>query len=84
MYHIELARGVEKQLRKLPKSDLKKIAKKIDKLAIKPLPPGNEKLKGHDNLYRVRQGDYRIVYSIFEDKLVVCIVKVGHRREVYR
>lgn len=83
-YKIEFAKSAEKQLTDLPKIELKKLAKKIDKLASDPLPVGHEKMKGHDNLYRIRQGDYRILYSIFEQKLIILIVKIGHRREVYR
>lgn len=84
IYKIEFTRTAEKQFNDLPRTELKKIAKRIDKLGFDPFPSGHEKMKGHDDLYRVRQGDYRILYSVFEKKLVVLIVKIGHRREVYR
>lgn len=84
IYSIEFSRSAEKQFADVPRSELKKIAKRIDKLALDPFPPGHEKLKGLDDLYRIRQGDYRILYSIFEAKLIVLIVKIGHRREIYR
>ncbi len=83
-YTIEFSRAAEKQLYDLQNVDQKRIAKKIDKLASNPFPSGHEKLKGSDEFYRIRQGDYRIIYSIFEKKLTILIVKIGHRREVYR
>jgi len=49
-----------------------------------PRPPGNEKLRGEDQLYRVRQGDYRVIYTIKDAELLVLIITIGHRREVYR
>lgn len=84
IYKIEFTRPAEKQLSDLPRNELKKISKRIDKLAVNPFPPGYEKMKGEDDLYRIRQGDYRILYAVFEKKLLILIVKIGHRREVYR
>lgn len=81
---VEFSRAAEKQLENIPSSDQKKIVKKAEKLADNPFPSGHEKLKGEDHLYRIRQGDYRILYSVFEKKLLILIVKIGHRREVYR
>ncbi|MES2273609.1 MAG: type II toxin-antitoxin system RelE/ParE family toxin [Chlamydiota bacterium] len=83
-YKIEFTKAAEKSLADIPRADLKKLAKKIDKLASNPFPEGSEKLKGCDNLFRIRQGDYRILYSVCSGKLLVLIVKIGHRREVYR
>jgi len=83
-YKIEFTRAAEKQLADIPRAELKKFARRIEKLAEDPFPPGHEKMKGHEDLYRIRQGDYRILYSIFEGKLLVLIVKIGHRREIYR
>ena len=83
-YKIEYTRPAEKQLFDIQKIDQKKIAKRIEKLQDDPLPQGHEKLKGNEDIYRIRQGDYRILYSVFENKLVVLVVKIGHRREVYR
>ena len=83
-YKIEFTRTAEKQLSDVPQVDLKKLARRIDKLAQNPFPPGYEKMKGHDDLYRIRQGDYRVLYSVFEGKLLILVVKIGHRREVYR
>ena len=83
-YKIEFSRAAEDQFSKLPQKESKKIAKRIDKLASDPFPPKCEKLEGEDGIYRVRQGDYRILYSVFEKKLIVLVLKIGHRREIYR
>jgi mRNA interferase RelE/StbE len=74
---------VRKDLDSIPKSDLQRIMARIASLADNPRPPGSEKLSGEEK-YRVRQGNYRIIYSIEDSRLIVMIVKVGHRREVYR
>ena len=83
-YKIEFSKAAEKQIIDIPRVELKKLARRIDKLALDPFPSGHEKMKGHDDLYRIRQGDYRVLYTIFEKKLLILIVKIGHRREVYR
>ena len=83
-YTILYVRPVEKELRKLPASVRAKIIKKIYTLADEPRPRGAVKLSGSDSLYRVRQQTYRIVYEVRDTTLVVLIVKVAHRREVYR
>ena len=59
------------------------LKKKIDTLASNPIPEDSKKLKGKRDLYRIRVGDYRIVYTIENRKLVVLIIKIGHRREIY-
>jgi mRNA interferase RelE/StbE len=65
------------------KKDRQRIVERIGKLADDPRPPGSEKLSGQDR-YRLRQGDYRIVYSIADQDSTICVVKVGHRKDVYR
>jgi len=65
------------------KADRQRVVRRIRGLATDPRPPGCEKLSGRDK-YRVRQGRYRIVYSIEDDLLVIYVVKVGHRKDVYR
>jgi mRNA interferase RelE/StbE len=67
----------------LPKKERQRIARRIQSLSDQPRPQGCEKLSGEDK-YRIRQGDYRIVYSISDQDRTVVVVKVGHRREVYR
>ena len=82
-YEIYFRESVWKDLRKIPKGDLKRILDKIQTLSIDPRPHGCEKLTGQDR-YRIRSGRYRIVYSIQDYKLTVVIVKVAHRKEIYR
>lgn len=86
-YHVEFTTSAGREIRKLRKSIqpklMKNISERINALAEDPRPPGVEKVEGHD-LWRVRAGDYRIVYSVEEDVLTVVVVKIGHRREVYR
>jgi mRNA interferase RelE/StbE len=82
-YSLLIKHSAEKELRDLPKADLRRIMQRIRQLAVEPRPKGCEKLFG-DNSYRVRQGDYRILYTIDDARRLVEVFKVGHRREVYR
>jgi mRNA interferase RelE/StbE len=83
VYKVYFRESVEKDLVTVPKKDLKRILQRIKMLEDNPRPPGSEKLTGQER-YRIRQGQYRIVYSIQDYELTVWIVKVGHRKEVYR
>ena len=82
-YSVFFRESVHKDLRAIPKTDLGRILERISALAEDPRPPGCEKLTG-DERYRLRQGDYCILYSIQDDRLEVWVVKVGHRSDVYR
>jgi mRNA interferase RelE/StbE len=82
-YEIAFRKSVAKDLRAFPKSDVRRVMQRIRALADDPRPPGCEKLSGLEQ-YRVRQGVYRIVYEIADKRLRVVVVRVGHRREVYR
>ena len=82
-YKVFFKKSVEKDFGRFPKKDLKKIINRIGGLAEDPRPPGCEKLTGEDR-YRLRQGSYRIVYSIQDNELTVWVVKVGHRKDIYR
>jgi mRNA interferase RelE/StbE len=82
-YKIHFRESIQKDLRKISQNDVKRIIKRIDSLALEPRPYGCEKLTGQER-YRVRQGSYRILYSIHDDELVIWIVKIGHRKDVYR
>jgi mRNA interferase RelE/StbE len=82
-YRIFFRKSVKKDISGIPKKDLKKILQKIELLAFEPRPIGCEKLSGQEK-YRIRQENYRIVYSIQDYELTVWVVKVGHRKEVYR
>ena len=83
VYKIFFKRSVEKDFKSIPPKDLKKILDLIEMLAEDPRPSKSEKLTGQER-YRVRQGLYRIVYSIQDNELTVWIVKVGHRKDIYR
>ena len=83
IYELRFKASVTKDLRGLPKNDISRILAKAESLREDPRPPGSEKLSG-DEKYRIRQGDYRILYEIHDHVLVVMVVRVGHRREVYR
>lgn len=82
-YKLVFKQSVAKDLRTVPKRDVARILKRIRALAKNPRPLGCEKLSGQER-YRVRQGVYRIVYEIQDEMLLVTVVKVGHRREVYK
>ena len=82
-YKVYFKASVEKDFRAMPKKDLRKILLRIEELSRDPRPYGHEKLTGCER-YRIRQGRYRIVYSIQDKELTIWVVKVGHRREVYR
>lgn len=82
-YNLRIKRSAEKELKALPKANLSRIVDKIQSLTEDPRPPGHQKMSGHSQ-YRIRQGDYRILYTIDDTDRVVEIVKIGHRREVYR
>jgi mRNA interferase RelE/StbE len=84
-YTIEIARPAQRQLKKLDASTRKKISRRIDRLAEDPRPHGVVKLTDvSPPLYRIRDGQYRILYTIDDDKLIVLVIRIGHRSEVYR
>ena len=83
-YKVEILRGALKQLKKIPSELQERIKIKIDDLATEPRPNGVKKLKGKENAYRIRVGDYRVIYDIFDELLVVSVVEVGHRKNIYK
>ena len=83
IYKVYFKESVEKELKSIPKKDLSKILQRIFLLSQEPRPFGCEKLSDQER-YRIRQGNYRVIYSIQDDELVVWIVKVGDRKEIYR
>jgi mRNA interferase RelE/StbE len=83
-YELRFKPSVAKDLRGIPKTDVRRVLSRIQALRDDPRAPGCEKLAGGDELYRVRQGTYRIVYAIHDEQVVVEVIRVGHRREVYR
>ncbi len=83
-YKVVFKSSAVKEIESIPrKKERQQIIKRIGLLADNPRPPGCSKLSGHDK-YRIRQGTYRIVYGIEDDELIVYVVKVGHRKDVYR
>lgn len=84
MYQIEYTASAVKELRHVPKAQVRLIVQRIAALQVEPRPDSAITLRGYPGLYRIRQGKYRIIYRIHDDVLTVLIVKVGHRGEVYR
>ena len=82
-YKVLFKTSVEKDFSGIPRADVQRLLHRIKALEKNPRPPGCEKLTGQER-YRLRQGTYRIVYSIQDDELTVWVVKVGHRKDVYR
>jgi mRNA interferase RelE/StbE len=82
-YRVVFRKSVARDLRRIPNRDLRKILATIESFLADPRPLGSEKLSGQER-YRVRQGNYRIIYEIHDDEVVVVVVKVGHRKDVYR
>lgn len=83
-YQIEISTRAAKQLKKLSGDIRDKINEKILDLAENPRPSGVVKLENADNKYRIRVGNYRVLYEIEDDVLIVKVVRVGHRRDIYR
>jgi mRNA interferase RelE/StbE len=83
MYKIELRRRAQRALDKLPKADFDAVVGATNELAQTPRPRGIEKVKT-TGLWRIRQGDYRIVYAIDDSQKLITVVRIGHRREIYR
>lgn len=82
-YRIEIKRSAVKELNSIPQKEIGKILRKIKSLSSNPRPEGCTKLTNRED-YRIRVGNYRIVYSIHDDILLIIIIKIGHRKEVYR
>jgi mRNA interferase RelE/StbE len=82
-YELRFKTSVAKDLRDVPKTDLRRILERIEALRDDPRPAGCEKLSAQER-YRIRQGNYRILYEVLDAEVIVEVVKIGHRREVYR
>ena len=82
-YRIEIKKSAEKELKKIKRKDQERIIERIRGLAQNPRPPGSKRLSGEEK-YRIRQGDYRILYQIFDDTVLVVVVRIAHRRDVYK
>ena len=83
-YTVEIARRAIKSIAALPRQEQHRVRAAIDLLADEPRPPNCVALTGEESVYRVRVGDYRILYEVIDERLVVHVIRVGHRRDVYR
>jgi len=84
VYRVELRPSARRELLKIPRRDQLRLIRAMDGLAEVPRPKGVKKLGGAEDLNRIRVGDYRVVYIIQDDRLVVLVVRIGHRKDVYR
>jgi mRNA interferase RelE/StbE len=83
-YQVEISPAARRRIKKLKKAAQKRIVACIEALGGDPRPAGVKKLSGVEDLYRVREGDYRIIYQVQDEILLVLVLKVGHRRDVYK
>lgn len=83
-YQISITREASKTFRKLPPQVARRLKAAIQDLATDPRPPGSIQLVGGDGERRIRVGDYRVIYDVMDDELVILVLRLGHRREVYR
>ena len=83
-YRVEVARRAVKALARLPRREQQRVRAAVDLLASEPRPPGCAALVGEERAYRVRVGDYRIVYEVFDDRLLIQVIRIAHRRDVCR
>jgi mRNA interferase RelE/StbE len=83
-YEIEIGRTAEKQLKNLSERDQLRVVRAVLALAEEPHPRGTRKLSGYDDVFRIRVGRFRVLYSVAENRLVILILKIGHRKDVYR
>jgi mRNA interferase RelE/StbE len=83
-YRIEIKSSAAKELEKLPRKMIPKVVTAINGLAENPRPQGVKKLVGFEHTYRIRVGDYRVLYDIFEKKLIIEIIRIRHRKDVYK
>jgi mRNA interferase RelE/StbE len=83
-YRIEVSATAERQLKKIRREDKVRVLRAISLLASEPRPDGCKKMSGYDDIYRIRIGNYRVIYEIDGKRIIIVILKIGHRREVYR
>jgi mRNA interferase RelE/StbE len=83
-YTIEFKNSALKELRKLPKEFSEQIARDINDLSKNPRPHGHKKLEGNENLYRIRSGNFRVIYQIQDKMLIILIIRIGDRKEVFK
>jgi len=84
LYNIQWKKSAKKELRKLPRQNLKNILTQIESLEKNPFPINHKKIVGQNNTYRIRSGQYRIIYNVYEKILTIEIIKVGSRQSIYQ
>lgn len=84
MYKVKIAKKAQKEFKKIPGIYQRKISKAIKELAETPMPSSVKKMHGATNRYRIRVADYRIIYDVDGGEMVILVIKVGHRQQVYR
>jgi mRNA interferase RelE/StbE len=83
-FRVDLTAAARRQLEKLPPAIQHRLTTAMLRLGGDPWPPGAKRLKGPSEVFRIRVGDYRVLYRVIDDRLVVLLIRIGHRREVYR
>ena len=83
-YKVVISSSAEKSLKKVPKKDVQHIVVAMQRLAFHPFPVGSRKLSGYEKIFRIRIGKYRVIYEVEGQKLLILVLKVGHRKDIYR
>jgi len=83
-YKVVISSSAEKSLKKIPKKDVGRIVVAMQRLAVHPFPVGARKLSGYEKVFRVRIGKYRVIYEVEGQKLLILVLKIGHRKDIYR
>jgi mRNA interferase RelE/StbE len=84
-YNVKIKNSAQKEIRKLPSKELRdKVISIINDLYINPIPDEAKKIKGSNNIYRIRQGTYRIVYQLYKNELLIMVIRVRHRKDAYK
>ncbi len=83
-FSIKWKSSAKKELKKIDRTEISKIINEIEKLSKEPYPTNHKKLLGTEHIYRIRVGNYRIIYSVVNDELVIEVIRVRHRKEVYK
>jgi mRNA interferase RelE/StbE len=83
-YAIELARSADRELRRLPAKVIRRIAHAIDRLQVDPRPRGSQKLVGSESTYRIRVGDFRVIYEIEDEAHTLLVTRIRHRKDAYQ
>jgi len=83
-YQVNWRRSTKKDLRRISQADVVRIVNTVATLSDEPRPVGCKKMSGSECAYRLRVGDYRIIYEVYEDSIIIEVIKVGHRKDVYR